>query len=236
MEDVNPENLYTHFSPTRALIEKHKIADPTSILNLDEAVFSIRGMTLVSTTFVAKKGTRGNIRESNFRRTCDTLMPVVSAAGQIFTAHIVLPGKKPRFRKLGTDWFETCTDFLPQANYLFMRAVAGVDIDVFFSNAHIFNEETTYLRRGDQKSLFIMDIHVFHASFNTLSLFKCNGIVAAGLPPQKSHVLQPLDVNVFEPHKEEVLRLFSHQTVVSNKEKRNYILTIFKFLCSTYQK
>lgn len=144
-EAMNPDTVAEHFARIRAITEKHGINDPTRIINLDESGFSIRGMTLGGRSkCVVSQGSRGNTTEPKFKGTCDhvTLMPVVSASGQAYTPVIVLPGKEARYRKRSSGIFETPADYLPQPNYLFMRQIAGVDSDIFYTWAQNFVDET----------------------------------------------------------------------------------------------
>lgn len=94
-EAVNPERVATHFARLRAVIYHSNILDPSSVSNFDESGFSIRGMTLGERAKCIVLGdSRVNTRELKFRRTFDyvTVMPVVSATGQVLTQVIVLPG------------------------------------------------------------------------------------------------------------------------------------------------
>lgn len=179
----------------------------TQVFNLDECRFSIRGMTLGRSKCVVQKGTQGNTKEPKFRGTFDhvTMMPVISASGQVMTPLFVLPGKEMRYREMRMSErdYEMCHDFLPKPSLFHIRSVAGVDTDIFFTWSQSFVEETSFLCRGGRNLLLIMDGYSCHVSFKTLSLMKDNGIVVAGLPAHTSHALKPLDVSVFRPIKQE---------------------------------
>lgn len=232
---MNPENVATHFARLHAICEKHSINDSSRIINLDESGFSLRGMTIGRAKCIVKSGTRGNTRELKFRGSCDhvTLMPVVSAAGQVFTPLFVLPGKEARWRKRCNGKYETPSDFLPKPNLLFMRPIAGVDTNIFFEWAQHFIKETATLRAGG-KILLVMDGFSAHISFRTLQLLADNGIVVIGLPAHTSHVLQPLDMSVFGPLKERFRRLLSTRTVTTTNDARNDIFTVCELLRDAY--
>lgn len=154
------------------------------MFNSDESGFSLRGMTLGRSKCIVRSVMRANTRELKFRGTCDhvTVMPVISAAGQVMTPLVVFPGREEKWRKRSDGKFETPADFLPQPNNLTMRPIAGVDTEIFLKWAHNFVQETRLLRREGRKILLVMDGYACHVSFRTLSLLKENNIVVAGLP------------------------------------------------------
>lgn len=84
--------------------------------------------------------------------------------------------------------------------------------------------------------LLIMDGYSCHMSFITFSLLRENGIGLAGLPSHTSHELQPLDMSVFQPIKQEFKRLLSRHTVYSKRDAHNDIFTIYEVLCQAYHK
>lgn len=107
-------------------------------------------MTISSSKCVTRDGRRGNTTEIKFRGSVNhvTLMPVLSAAGQVFNPLIVLPGVKANFRQQVNGKFETLNQYLPSPHYLFKRPVAGVDSDIFFLGHRIlFVKKSTLGRR-----------------------------------------------------------------------------------------
>lgn len=64
-----------------------------------------------------------------------------------------------------------------------------------------FFEEKTYLRTDGKKILLVMDIYKCHIAYKVLFVFFDNGVVFAGLPAHKSHVLLLMDVSVLGPLK-----------------------------------
>lgn len=75
------------------------------------------------------------------------------------------------------------------------------------------------MRSETQNILLIMDGYACHLLFRTLSLLKENVILVLGLPVHTPHVLQPLDISVFGPPKEEFRRLLNMPKISTNKEK-----------------
>ena len=234
---MNPENVATHFARIKALCAKHSISDGCYVFNLDESGFSIRGMTLGGRSkCIVQRGTRANTREPKFKGTCDhvTLMPVVSAAGQVYTPVVVLPGKEARYRKRPDGSFETPSRYLPTPNYLFMRPIAGVDSTIFHTWAEHFVQETAFLRRNGNALLLVLDGYASHLTYKTLSLLKQNNIIVAGLPAHTSHALQPLDVGVFASCKEQFKRLLSRRSITTTTDTRNDIFTVCELLKQAY--
>ncbi len=76
-----------------------------------------------------KKEVRPNTRYLKFQGSIDhvTVMPVVSASGQVYTPVVILPGKKEKYRKRPDGRYETPQDFLPSPCYMYMREIAGMD-------------------------------------------------------------------------------------------------------------
>lgn len=236
-EAMCPENVAAHFARIRALADKHDITEPFQVFNLDESGFSIKGMSYGSRSKrIVRNGSRANARQLKWRGTCDhvTLMAVVNAAGQSYTPLVVLPGVQARYRRRTDGRYETPADFLPVPNYLFMREVAGVDTDIFYSWALNFVEETAHLRRNGRKLLLVYDGYAGHLKYKVLSLLKTNGIIVAGLPAHTSHALQPLDVGVFGPLKQAFRMYLSRRTVITRKDTRNDVFTICELLKKSY--
>lgn len=153
--------------------------------------------------------------ELQFRGTCDhvTLMSVVSAACETTKLLVVFPGVEARYGKRPNGKYETTSDYLAKPNYLHMRTVAGVDTNIFYAWAKRFVEQTAVLREDGSKLLLSMDGYASHVSFKKLRLIWGNGIVAAGLPAHTPYVLQPLEVSIFGPVKEDFRRWVNIRTV-----------------------
>ena len=126
--------------------------DGRFVFNLDESGSSIRGMTLGGCEkCIVKREGPANTKNLTFRGCTDhvTLMPVVSATGQVYTPVVVLPGKQARYSRRNST-IETPIDFFPSPCHLFMREKAGVDTQLFFEWAGLFDSETRLLREDGQ--------------------------------------------------------------------------------------
>lgn len=73
-----------------------------------------------------------------------------------------------------------------------------------------------------------------HNSYRTLKLLADNDIFVTSLPAHTFHVLQPLDLSIFSPLKNAFRRLLIQQTITTNKDKRNNIFWIFKYIAKAY--
>lgn len=235
-EAMNPSTVAKHFARIVALCEHYEIRDASQMFNLDETGFSIKGMrTGGRTKCVVPKNARANSRDVTFRGSIDhvTFMPVVSASGQLYTPVCVLPGVEAKYRKTQRG-YETPSDYLPSPHYLYMRAIAGVDSNIFFDWAKNFVDETAHLRRNNRYLLLIFDGYGCHLQYNSLKFLKDNNIVVAGLPAHTSHALQPLDVGVFRAFKEAFKKLLGKRSAHTSKSARNDVFTICELLTRAY--
>lgn len=92
------------------------------------------------------------------------------------------------------------------------------------------------MRRDEKKFLLVMDGYSAHISYNTLVMIRDHNITVCGLPAHTSHVLQPLDICVFDPVNEKFTRLLNRRTVTTSRNDKNDIFTICELLCLAYQK
>lgn len=150
-ESMAPPNNATHYNRLlKALVETFNINDPSRIFNFGKSDFSINGMTFGRSKCIVKSDTRDNTRDPMFKGTRDhvTLMPVISASGEVLNPLLVLPGTIAKYSKRIYGTFGTRADFLTQPSYVLQPSVAGVDPAMFFNGDTRFVDETTTLRRG----------------------------------------------------------------------------------------
>lgn len=188
----------------RELIDKINIHDQCRIFNLDEWGFDIRGMNF-SANCIVRSGTRWNTSEFAFKGTVDhvMLMTIVSVPDQIMKPLVVLPGVEANYRRMANGKYEARSDYLLKLNCLYMRRIDGVDTNILYSWTNKFVTEKSHLRTHRDNILLVMDGFSGHMTYKTSRLLRDNGIVVAGLPTHTPHVLQPLDITVFELLKQE---------------------------------
>ena len=108
-----------------------------------------------------------------------------------------------------------------------------------------FNTQTLARRQGAWR-LLIFDGHISHLSYEFVSFCEAQNIVPFCLPPHSTHLLQPLDITVFQPFKhyhsqaiEHAVRngdvkfsnvtfLAAFQTIHDKTFKQSTILSAFK--------
>ena len=72
-----------------------------------------------------------------------------------------------------------------------------------------FNTQTLAQRQGTWR-LLIFDSHVSHLSYEFVSFCKAQNIVPFCLPPHSTHLLQPLDITVFQLFKYYYSQVIKH--------------------------
>ena len=83
--------------------------------------------------------------------------------------------------------------------------------------------------RGEYR-LLIVDGHASHVSTEFIPFTRANKIICLSLPPHLTYLLQPLDVSVFGPLKQNYKKLLSEKTRFStyNIDKTDFISLIQK--------
>lgn len=135
-------------------MKKHNINETLRIFYLDEAVLSLRSMTLDRSKCEVGSGTSRNKRKPEFRGSCDheTTVPVISAVSQVLTPIAVLFGVGARWRKRGDGKFEAPVNFLPQPSHLITRAVLSVETNIFLTWVTNFVQETAFLKKQQKNA------------------------------------------------------------------------------------
>ena len=81
-----------------------------------------------------------------------------------------------------------------------------------------------------QYCLLIVDGHASHVSTEFIKFTRANKIICLCLPPHSTHLLQPLDVGVFGPLKQNYKKVLSKKTrfTIYNIDKTDFISLIQK--------
>lgn len=162
-------------------------------------------------------------------------MPVIFAAGRIFTSLVVLPGSEARCRKQSDGKYETTFGYPPKPNYLSMRPVAGIDTNIFYQWAFNFVQESSFFRIDGRKHLLIMDGYACHVLFRTIKLLKNRNTVISDLPTLTSLVLKPLNVGSFGTFKEAFRQQLSLRTIRTKVGTTNDKFTFCEVLVYAFQ-
>ena len=242
-EAMDPARLAAHFARLRALCTKYNISSPAHVFNVDETGVSTRECSGSRVKVVTPAGARANSKtlgwSSNAYRI--TIMPVVSGDGKCWSPVVVVPGRRPPYRKKrGSDIYETLEAYLPTNSYVFARDPPGVDSGIFAEWARRFVRETEHLRRAPGTYLLLtLDGYSGHVQFEALQVLKKKNVIVVALPAHTSHRTQVLDVSCFGPFKTEVraeLHKRSVQTAHTKRTtpQRNDIFTLAELCTRAY--
>lgn len=168
------------------------LKDPDRILNGDETGVSLcpkSGKVLAprgyKNVYVVK---RGNEKETL------TVLIMMTASGKLCPPLVVFPYIRPP---------KAVVENMPEGWIIGKSESGWMRSDVFYE--YIANDFNDWLVKNNIKKpvILFVDGHKSHMSM-ALSLF-CdeNGIVLYALPPNTTHIMQPADVSVFKPLKQE---------------------------------
>ncbi|KAE8188234.1 hypothetical protein CF336_g6238 [Tilletia laevis] len=177
------------FLKLRKVIEKHGIL-PDDIWNVDEAGFrvGIGGRQWI----VTRCTSRDAHLAAETCRDSVTCIEAVSAAGQHIEAMVIMSAAQHS---------EAWVDNTLEDETLFVVSPNGYTDDIIALRwIKHFANRTKNMTKGSRR-LLIFDGHGSHCTKQFLSVCEENNIIPFSLPPHSSHVLQPLDVSVFQPYK-----------------------------------
>ncbi|OAQ57582.1 DDE superfamily endonuclease [Pochonia chlamydosporia 170] len=186
-EDVNRVSIY--FERLNAIIQEHGI-QPEDIWNMDETRFRIG---VGKDHLIVTKRKRAHYFGLPENRESATAIEAISAGGQYIPAFLILSGQCHM-----SAWYQ----------------IPGLDQDMVlrptpsgYSNDEIclewlqhFQKHSAKKTRG-AKRLLIIDGHGSHHTKQFIQFCDNHDIIPFGMPPNMTHILQPLDVVVFQPLK-----------------------------------
>jgi len=139
------------------------------------------------------------------------ITPIHSVQGSTPEERVVGPGLAGVMYGVSeSGWMEGCT-FLSRFKKLFIPAV-------------------NHLLKTGPVVLFV-DGHHSHVTLDVIQYARDKGVHLYCLPPNCTHILQPLDVGTFGPIKSEwknILQEYRLQTKTANVEKRNFAKLLAK--------
>lgn len=166
------------------------LADPNRVFNMDESAFFLcpKGEKVL--------GIRGqkNVYEVNSSSNKENLTVLcnINAGGKVAPTLIVFPGQRlPSPLKLSVpeEWAVSCSES------------GWINGEVFFE----YFENIFYKWVQNQNIAFpiivFIDGHKSHMAYHLSEFCSKNKVVLVSLPPNCTHVIQPLDVAVFHPVK-----------------------------------
>lgn len=176
------------FEVFKTLIEDEGIL-PCDIWNFDETGFNIgaAGDSIVLTRF----GNRRQYSASSENRTRVSSIESINGAGDYLPPVHILPGKV-----LLDSWFPDLDDDVALA-----ISDSGYSNDqIGFDYIQHFDEYSAKFQQG-AKRVVIVDNHESHLTATVFDYCNQRNIILLALPAHTTHLLQPLDVNLFQPLK-----------------------------------
>jgi len=200
---TNAETLCNHYSALEALKMEYGF-DSSRVWNLDETGCSPGKDTNGANRkkrFLRRTGTTDFKADEFVRSNRMTIMPCISASGDMAPLLFVFKGKNLPYREVlehGHKQVQTYDDLLPRGSLIYMREeVGGVDSDAFLDWAKHFIIHVRDLTQNGRKVLLTFDGYRSHMSLRVLQLLHDNSVVVYALPAHTSGKTQPCDVQLF---------------------------------------
>jgi hypothetical protein len=183
----NTQRTVEYFNRLRETIVQYGIP-PEDIWNMDETGFRIG---VGKDQFIVTKRKRLHLFGMPENRECATAIECISAAGIVIPAFLILTGQVHM-----DQWYRL--DELDPLTKITMSSSGYSNDQIALSWIKHFNEHaiTTSAYR-----LLILDGHGSHHTKEFIGYCEEDKIVPFALPPHLTHLLQPLDVVVFQPLK-----------------------------------
>lgn len=165
--------------------------DPNRIFNGDETGFSLCPK---SGKVLGPKGYKNLYIIKNNEKTNITVLVVFTASGKICHPLVIFPYIRPP---------RALIDNMPKSWVLGRSESGWMRSDVFYE--YISNSFNTWVAENSIKKpvLLFVDGHKSHMSLSLSQFCEANGIILYALPANTTHMLQPADVSVFKPLKQE---------------------------------
>lgn len=205
--NLNKETLESYFNCLKTSIEN---ISPENIINFDETNLSDDpGKEKV----IVRRGSKHAYKIMDTSKSSTSIMFTCTGDGCMLPPYIVYKAKN-----LYPDWVEGGPD-----GAVYNRSLSG------WFDSHIFEDwflkvALPYLKRKSGKKLLIGDNLASHLSLKVITQCEENDINFVFLPPNSTHVCQPLDVAVFRPVKKTWKKL-----LIQWKQKNRGVIPKSKF-------
>ncbi|RAL60151.1 hypothetical protein DID88_000776 [Monilinia fructigena] len=189
-KEATPENIQAWFDAfrTRLIERKYELDD---MYNMDETGFGVG--TTQSTRIIVDSTQKSNWKVTAGKQEWITAFECVNAAGKALSPMVIF-----KAQNTNSAWIPKDT---PQS-WQFSTSTNG-----WTSNSHglewlkrVFEPESKKVS-GDRPRLLIMDGHSSHITGSFIAFCIEKDIDLLILPPHCSHLLQPLDIEVYGPMK-----------------------------------
>ncbi|KGQ02871.1 hypothetical protein BBAD15_g11910 [Beauveria bassiana D1-5] len=162
---------------------------PNDTWNMDESGFRI-GVS--KDELVITKSRHKQYFASPENRESATVIEAISAAGAFIPAFVIVAGKQQMGR-----WY---SDELYAAMKVSVTSSGYTNDEITFKWLQHFQSHSIKCQVG-AKRLLILDGHGSHHTIEFIKYCEDSGIIPFGMPPHLTHLLQPLDVVIFQPLK-----------------------------------
>lgn len=199
------ECLDAYFDRLEEILQDTGLCEnPSLLFNMDETGFAFDS---TPSKTVDVRGTKNVLSVCSGSKSQITVLACVSATGQVLPPMIIWSKK--------TMAPDMATGELPGTIYGFS--------DNGWTNSHLFHKwfERIFLRYvpATRPILLLVDGHSSHYCPDTLALAAENGIIIFALPPNTTHLTQPLDKGVFGPFKTHWSRICHDFTITHPGQK-----------------
>lgn len=215
---VSPETIQSYFANLERTIEN---VPPTNLFNYDETNV---GDDPGKSKKLFKRGTKYPEQVCNFTKSATTIMVCVSASGVLLPPYIIYRAEKMwnTWTKDGPKGYPCCDLRCCKAGSRYNRTKHG------WMDAATFTDwfNTIFLPHAknlEGKKVILGDNLAAHFTEDVLRACEENNIAFACLPPNSTHLTQPLDVGFFRP-----LKMAWRSTVLKWKERNPNAATIQK--------
>ncbi|CAG9953466.1 unnamed protein product [Clonostachys rosea f. rosea IK726] len=190
-EAQNVEVIQEYFQQLQEVIEREGI-QPDDIWNMDETGFRI-GMK--SNAMIITKRKRAHYFALPQNRETATAIEAISAGGRVIPAFLILSALTHV-----ANWYDEIQGLDPDTRVAVVESGYSND-ELALNWLQHFNEHS---RKGQvgAKRLLLVDGHGSHHTAQFIEFCDNNGIIPFGMPSNLTHLLQPLDVCVFQPYKD----------------------------------
>jgi hypothetical protein len=182
----NRTNLETFFQKYSALLDQHKIK-PCNLWNVDETGYMIG--CYKSTDVIVPKEIKQWTVDNPENRLSATVFEAINAEGYALPECIIIPGKLHM-----ESWY---TNLEPNALVIVNDSGYTNDNIAIQYLVHFLNQSQEFLC-SEETRLLLIDGHDSHKTERFLTLAEEHNVVVCAFPPHATHLLQPLDVKVFQ--------------------------------------
>lgn len=208
------------------VLDENNLNDhPERIFNLDET--GLGTDPTKGKVFVPKSARITYSRSGSAGRLQYSVLFVASADGERYPPCVIYKGKG----ELQSTWV---TGGPPDA--LYGVTESGWMQDYIFEKW--LNAFVKQIKHLEKPVLVLFDGHGSHLTYNVTRIARDNGIILLCLPPHTSHALQPLDVGVFAPMKNDwknILKTWYRESRLKNVDKAIFPSLLKKLVAISFK-